>query len=322
MQLQPASLMQPAEESRQHLHLSLLPDFHLNVKATSLLGSRAKLQGDYAFLPHRVGYRSLTDFCSVDIPKLEQIIISRLRQAVHDRYVWPRFLGVGLPRLVSKGVEPVATSQDGSTVAASAVDSLKTERGRDPIALSTPALMETIPGGSNLFNVPDRVISPPSAADLRQESKQHQQLQVPKQKKRAESAILGANDTDYTDDGLEEDMRYRSGPVLTSLDERNDERRQWDSRMDNSRNQDTIRANGRAGHYATNSMGSRIGLDPTRHGNQAAMDGNLRYRGGASGSIGTGSGAPSATGVGMASANGSLPLRRMGALNARGTGGR
>jgi maintenance of morphology protein 1 len=51
MQLQPASLMQPAEESRQHLHLSLLPDFHLNVKATSLLGSRAKLQGDYAFLP-------------------------------------------------------------------------------------------------------------------------------------------------------------------------------------------------------------------------------------------------------------------------------
>jgi len=51
MQLQPASLMQPAEESRQHLHLSLLPDFHLNVKATSLLGSRAKLQGDYEFLP-------------------------------------------------------------------------------------------------------------------------------------------------------------------------------------------------------------------------------------------------------------------------------
>ena len=253
---------------------------------------------------------------------MEQIIISRLRQAVHDRYVWPRFVGVGLPRLVSKGVEPVATSQDGSTVAASAADSVKTERGRDPIALSTPALMETIPGGSNLFNVPDRVISPPSVDDLRQDSKQRHQLQTPKQKKRAESAILGANDTDYTDDGLEEDMRYRNGPVLTSLDQRDAERRQWDSRMDNSRNQDTIRANGRAGHYATNSMGSRTGLDPTRHGNQATMDGNLRYRGGAPASIGTGSGTPSATGVGMASANGSLPLRRMGALNARGTGGR
>jgi hypothetical protein len=45
MQLQPATANAPQNESRQHLHLSLLPDFHLNVKATSLLGSRAKLQG-------------------------------------------------------------------------------------------------------------------------------------------------------------------------------------------------------------------------------------------------------------------------------------
>lgn len=53
MQLQPASLMQPQEESRQHLHMSLLPDFHLNVKATSLLGSRAKLQGELRYIPER-----------------------------------------------------------------------------------------------------------------------------------------------------------------------------------------------------------------------------------------------------------------------------
>lgn len=35
----------PNPNERQHLHLSLLPDFHLNVKVTSLVGSRAKLQG-------------------------------------------------------------------------------------------------------------------------------------------------------------------------------------------------------------------------------------------------------------------------------------
>lgn len=40
----PASVAPDAR--RQHMHVSLLPDFHLNVKATSLLGSRAKLQGE------------------------------------------------------------------------------------------------------------------------------------------------------------------------------------------------------------------------------------------------------------------------------------
>ena len=35
-----------AVHDRQHLHVCLLPDFHLNLKTTSLLGSRAKLQGE------------------------------------------------------------------------------------------------------------------------------------------------------------------------------------------------------------------------------------------------------------------------------------
>lgn len=34
-------------EDRQHIHANLLPDFHLNLKVTSLLGSRAKLQGSF-----------------------------------------------------------------------------------------------------------------------------------------------------------------------------------------------------------------------------------------------------------------------------------
>lgn len=35
---------EPADQ-RQQLHVCLLPDFHLNLKTTTLLGSRAKLQG-------------------------------------------------------------------------------------------------------------------------------------------------------------------------------------------------------------------------------------------------------------------------------------
>ncbi|ORY25280.1 hypothetical protein BCR39DRAFT_544734 [Naematelia encephala] len=72
-------LHEPVEEF-QHLHVCLLPDFHLNLKTTTLLGSRAKLQ---------------------DIPKLEQIIIARLRAVVQDRLVHPHHLTITLPRLLS-----------------------------------------------------------------------------------------------------------------------------------------------------------------------------------------------------------------------------
>lgn len=47
-----------------------------------------------------------------DIPKLEQLVIARLRQAIQDRLVWPRFVGVSLPRLASRGTEPVIETQD------------------------------------------------------------------------------------------------------------------------------------------------------------------------------------------------------------------
>jgi hypothetical protein len=47
MQLQGAPTPSQTTENRRQVHLSLLPDFHLNLKATSLLGSRAKLQGEF-----------------------------------------------------------------------------------------------------------------------------------------------------------------------------------------------------------------------------------------------------------------------------------
>jgi hypothetical protein len=177
--------------------------------------------------------------------------------------------------------------------------------------------METIPGGSKVFDAPARVVSPPSDEDVRREATSRQYMQVPtKEKRRAESAILGANETDETDDGMEEDLRYRNGPMLTSLDERDAERNRWNQRTGDSSAQATPRPPGRTGHYSTTSMGSRVNLDTTRSGNQALADGNLRYRGGDSSVTG------SASGIGMASANGFVPTRRVGALNARGTDSR
>lgn len=69
----------PTPRSRHQLHFSLHPDFALEASASSLLGSRAKLQ---------------------DIPKIEQLLISRLRGWILDRFVWPRYWSLTLPNLV------------------------------------------------------------------------------------------------------------------------------------------------------------------------------------------------------------------------------
>lgn len=68
-----------APRSRHHLHFSLHPDFQLEASVGSLLGSRAKLQ---------------------DIPKIEQLLIGRLRTYIHDRFAWPRYWSLSLPNLV------------------------------------------------------------------------------------------------------------------------------------------------------------------------------------------------------------------------------
>ena len=74
-----SSHMPPQPRSRHQLHFSLHPDFALEASASSLLGSRAKLQ---------------------DIPKIEQLLISRLRGWIMDRFVWPRYWSLTLPNLV------------------------------------------------------------------------------------------------------------------------------------------------------------------------------------------------------------------------------
>ncbi|KAK8861316.1 hypothetical protein IAR55_002135 [Kwoniella newhampshirensis] len=92
-------------EDRQHLHACLLPDFHLNLKTTSLLGSRAKLQ---------------------DIPKLEQLILSRLRAVIQDRFVHPNHLSLALPRILSPSVSPTPILNDIGDAAVNAMSEAMT----------------------------------------------------------------------------------------------------------------------------------------------------------------------------------------------------
>ncbi|GAA5986973.1 hypothetical protein JCM11641_002272 [Rhodosporidiobolus odoratus] len=70
-------------DTRTHLphpmvHFSLHPDFELDLRTTSLLGSRAKLQ---------------------DVPKIEQLVVARVRAAIQDRVVWPGRVEIALPGL-------------------------------------------------------------------------------------------------------------------------------------------------------------------------------------------------------------------------------
>lgn len=58
------------------LYLSMHPDFTLDLSATSLIGSRAKLQ---------------------DIPKVEQLIVGRLRSFVVEKLVYPKRIPLKLP---------------------------------------------------------------------------------------------------------------------------------------------------------------------------------------------------------------------------------
>lgn len=68
--------LSPPTTSQPVVHMSLHPDFTLQLSTTSLLGSRAKLQ---------------------DIPKVEQLILARIRGAIQDRVVWPGRVELGLP---------------------------------------------------------------------------------------------------------------------------------------------------------------------------------------------------------------------------------
>jgi hypothetical protein len=65
-----------AETGQPSICASLHPDFSLELTSSSLIGARAKLQ---------------------DIPKVEQLILGRLRGFIIDKLVWPARQAVKLP---------------------------------------------------------------------------------------------------------------------------------------------------------------------------------------------------------------------------------
>lgn len=67
--------------SRHSLEVSLHPDFLLLATCSSLVGSRAKLQ---------------------DIPKIQQLILQRIRQSILDKFGWPKSWTVEMPDLVRR----------------------------------------------------------------------------------------------------------------------------------------------------------------------------------------------------------------------------
>ena len=75
-----AAAPQPSDTSQRQarpvLNMSLDPDFELELATSSLLGSRAKLQ---------------------DIPKVEQLVLARIRAWVVDKMVWPGRFELALP---------------------------------------------------------------------------------------------------------------------------------------------------------------------------------------------------------------------------------
>lgn len=66
------------------MHISILPDFILDLQTTSLIGSVAKLQ---------------------DIPKIEQLIAGRLRAFITSRWAFPRSKALKLPDLSPRSAQ-------------------------------------------------------------------------------------------------------------------------------------------------------------------------------------------------------------------------
>lgn len=170
------------KEQRQHMHVCLLPDFHLNLKTTSLLGSRAKLQ---------------------DIPKIEQLLVARLRAAIQDRFVYPHHMTFALPRLISPPMTPesvIPDSQDVRDAAASALSegmhNLRHDLAERVAALGPTDSASILDSLDNSVNTPDSDTTLPDVADPESEGELEPQPVMPRRV--PQSGIISAVATQYT----------------------------------------------------------------------------------------------------------------------------
>lgn len=123
-----------APTPHQSLRLSLHPDFDLDLSTTSLLGSRAKLQ---------------------DLPKIEQLVRARLRQALVDRVVWPCFWAVGLPALgpgVSGATAAAAVAAAEEAAVAAGADEVEGDEGEE----EDDGAVSSADDGEDAFGVEER----------------------------------------------------------------------------------------------------------------------------------------------------------------------
>ncbi|EGG00389.1 uncharacterized protein MELLADRAFT_111891 [Melampsora larici-populina 98AG31] len=102
--------------------LSLDPDFTLCMSTTSLLGARAKLE---------------------DIPKVEQLILGRLRGWIVDNLVWPKVRVLKLPGVGSKGAVENAENGTGEYVWVES-EAMPVEKPVKPTSTLTPEADEDI----------------------------------------------------------------------------------------------------------------------------------------------------------------------------------
>lgn len=102
--------------------LSLDPDFTLCMSTTSLLGARAKLE---------------------DIPKVEQLILGRLRGWIVDNLVWPKVRVLKLPGVGSKGAVENAENGAGEYVWVES-EPIPVEKPVKPTSTLTPEADEDI----------------------------------------------------------------------------------------------------------------------------------------------------------------------------------
>ncbi|ETS64262.1 hypothetical protein PaG_01509 [Moesziomyces aphidis] len=140
----PTSALPP--RSRHQLHFSLHPDFALEASATSLLGSRAKLQ---------------------DIPKIEQLLISRLRGWILDRFVWPRYWSLTLPNLVPS---PAAANAAAQSAGDAGLDSSSTAHANGvDTATHAAGLAGQMSVGRGVERTDDSIVEPGHLESARQE---------------------------------------------------------------------------------------------------------------------------------------------------------
>lgn len=113
-----------------------------------------------------------TRLTRVDIPKLEQLIVSRIRAVIQDRFVHPHHLSLALPRLLSPSISPTPViSNIGEGAVAAMGEAVKQGLSRMVEDLGSSF------DGSHLTSSPEVEARSLNAALQGQQQLQHQQQQ-------------------------------------------------------------------------------------------------------------------------------------------------